>query len=61
MAHTLDDATVETLLRLNPWVQSRPKDEQAALALGALLDAEGCRRGAPDPVSGAPACSHRGA
>jgi GGDEF domain-containing protein len=53
MAHTLDDATVETLLGLNPWVKSRPKEEQVGLALGALVDAEACRRGAPDPVSGA--------
>jgi GGDEF domain-containing protein len=53
MAHTLDDATVETLLRLHPWVKSRPKEEHAALALSALIDAEACRRGAPDPVSGA--------
>jgi GGDEF domain-containing protein len=53
MPHTLDDATVETLLRLNPWVRSRAKEEQAALAVSALIDAEACRRGAPDPVSGA--------
>ena len=53
MAHTLDDATVETLLRLHPWVKSRPKEEHATLALSALIDAEACRRGAPDPVSGA--------
>jgi GGDEF domain-containing protein len=53
MAHTLDDATVETLLALHPWVRSRPPAEHAALALSALLDAEACRRGAPDPVSGA--------
>jgi GGDEF domain-containing protein len=53
MPHPLDDATVDTLLRLNPWVKSRPKEEQAGLALSALLDAEACRRGAPDPVSGA--------
>jgi len=53
MPHTLDDATVETLLRLHPWVKSRPKEEHAALALSALLDAEACRRGAADPVSGA--------
>jgi GGDEF domain-containing protein len=53
MAHTLDDATVETLLGLQPWVKSRPPAEHAGLALQALLDAEACRRGAPDPVSGA--------
>jgi GGDEF domain-containing protein len=53
MPHTLDDATVETLLALNPWVKSRAKEEHAALALQALIDAEACRRGAPDPVSGA--------
>jgi GGDEF domain-containing protein len=53
MPHTLDDATVETLLALNPWVRSRRPEERAALALGALVDAEACRRGAPDPVSGA--------
>jgi GGDEF domain-containing protein len=53
MPHTLDDATVETLLRLNPWVKSRRPEEQPGLALGALIDAEACRRGAPDPVSGA--------
>ena len=53
MPHTLDDATVETLIRLNPWVRSRPGKDHAALALQALLDAESCRRGGPDPVSGA--------
>ncbi|MGO8971245.1 MAG: diguanylate cyclase domain-containing protein [Myxococcaceae bacterium] len=53
MAYTLDDATVETLLRLHPWVRSRAKEEQPALALAAVLDAEACRRGGPDPVSGA--------
>ncbi len=53
MAYTLDDATVERLLRLHPWVRSRAKEEQAALALTAVLDAEACRRGEPDPVSGA--------
>jgi len=53
MPHTLDDATVETLVRLQPWVRSQPKEKHAALALQALLDAEACRRGGPDPVSGA--------
>ena len=53
MPHTLDDAAVETLLRLQPWVRSQPAEKHAALALTALLDAEGCRRGGPDPVSGA--------
>src|SRR5271165_6199134 len=53
MPATLDDATVETLLRLQPWVRSQPKEQQGALALEALLDAEACRRGGPDPVSGA--------
>jgi GGDEF domain-containing protein len=53
MPHTLDDATVETVLSLQPWVRSRPKEEHVTLALQATLDAEACRRGAPDPVSGA--------
>ena len=53
MPAALDDATLETLLRLQPWVRSHPKEQQAALALSALLDAEACRRGGPDPVSGA--------
>jgi GGDEF domain-containing protein len=53
MPHTLDDATVETLLSLQPWVKSRAPKEHAGLAMKALLDAEACRRGAPDPVSGA--------
>ncbi len=53
MGHTLDDATVQTLLALYPFVRSRPKEEHAALAMKALLEAEACRRGAPDPVSGA--------
>jgi GGDEF domain-containing protein len=53
MAHTLDDATVERLLQLQPWVRSRAPEEHVPLALKALLDAEACRRGAEDPVSGA--------
>ncbi|HMK74505.1 MAG TPA: diguanylate cyclase [Myxococcaceae bacterium] len=53
MPLTLDDATEARLLRLHPFVRSRPPEQQAALALATLLDAEACRRGAPDPVSGA--------
>ena len=53
MAYSLDDATVATLLRLQPWVKSRPPEKHVALALSALLDAEACRHGGPDPVSGA--------
>jgi GGDEF domain-containing protein len=53
MPLTLDSATEAALLGLNPWVRSRPPEEQIGLALRALLDAEACRRGAPDPVSGA--------
>ncbi len=53
MPHTLNDATVETLVRLQPFVRSQPAEKHAALALQALLDAESCRRGGPDPVSSA--------
>src|SRR5271170_7977052 len=53
MDYTLDDATVAKLLRLQPWVKSRPPEHHVALALSALLDAESCRQGGPDPISGA--------
>jgi len=53
MPLTLDAASEATLLRLHPHVRSRPPEQQAGLALAALLEAEGCRRGAPDPVTGA--------
>jgi GGDEF domain-containing protein len=53
MPLTLDDATEAALLGLNPWVRSQAPEKQLALALRALLDAEACRRGAPDPVTGA--------
>ena len=53
MPYTLDDATTETLLRLQPWVRSRPPEQHVGLALASLLEAESCRRGGPDPVSGA--------
>jgi len=53
MPLTLDDAAEETLLRLYPFVRSRPPEQRTALAFSALLEAEACRRGAPDPVSGA--------
>lgn len=53
MPFTVDDATEETLHRLYPFVRSQPPEQRTALALSALLEAEACRRGAPDPVSGA--------
>jgi GGDEF domain-containing protein len=53
MAWTLDASTAETVLALHPWVRSRPEADRVPAALRALLEAEACRRGAPDPVSGA--------
>ncbi len=49
----IDASTAETLLALHPWVRSRPEAERVRAALRALVEAEACRRGAPDPVSGA--------
>jgi GGDEF domain-containing protein len=50
---TVDDEVVKTVLALQPWVRSRPEAERFDAALRALLEAEACRRGAPDPVTGA--------
>jgi len=50
---TVDDEVVKAVLALQPWVQSRPEPERFGAALKALLEAEACRRGAPDPVTGA--------
>ena len=53
MGTTVDDEVVKAVLALQPWVQSRPEPERFGAALKALLEAEACRRGAPDPVTGA--------
>ena len=53
MSTTVDDEVVKAVLALQPWVRSRPEPEQFGAGLRALLDAEACRRGAPDPVTGA--------
>ena len=50
---TVDDEVVKSVLALQPWVRSRPEAEQFGAALRALVEAENCRRGAPEPVSGA--------
>lgn len=49
----VDDEVVKAVLTLQPWVRSRPEPERFGAALSALLEAETCRRGAPDPVTGA--------
>ena len=49
----MDDEVVKAVLALQPWVQSRPEPERFGAALRALLEAETCRRGAPEPVTGA--------
>lgn len=49
----MDDELVKAVLALQPWVQSRPESERFGAALRALVETEACRRGAPDPVSGA--------
>lgn len=53
MGTTVDDEVVKAVLALQPWVQSRPEAERFGAALRALLEAESCRRGGPDPVTGA--------
>lgn len=53
MAETVDESMVEAVLALSPWVRSRPPSERFPAALRALLEAEACRRGAPEPVTGA--------
>lgn len=53
MGGPLDEAMVDAILALQPWVRNRPEVERFPAALGALVEAEACRRGAPDPVSGA--------
>ena len=53
MGKTVDDEVVKSVLALQPWVRSRPEAEQFGAALRALVEAENCRRGAPEPVSGA--------
>jgi GGDEF domain-containing protein len=49
----VDDELVNAVLTLQPWVRSRPGAERFGAALRALVDAEACRRGSPDPVTGA--------
>ena len=53
MGKTVDDDLVDAVLALQPWVRSRPEHERFGTALRALVDAEACRHGAPDPVTGA--------
>ncbi len=53
MGAMVDETMVEAVLALNPWVRSRPEEERFPAALRALVEAEACRRGAPDPVTGA--------
>jgi GGDEF domain-containing protein len=53
MGETVDDPDVQALLALATWVQARPPGERFTLALRSLLETEACRRGAPDPVTGA--------
>ena len=53
MADTVDDTLVQAVLAMHPWVQRHPPAERFGVALRALLAAESCRRGAPDPVTGA--------
>src|SRR5215475_11038329 len=53
MSETVDDPDVQSVLALSPWVHARPPGERFRLALRALVEAEACRRGAPDPVTGA--------
>ncbi len=53
MPSTVDDALVNAVLALQPWVRSRPEQERFGAALRALVEAEACRRGEPDPVTGA--------
>lgn len=53
MGETVDDAEVQAVLALNPWAQGRPPGERFSAALRALVESEACRRGAPDPVTGA--------
>jgi GGDEF domain-containing protein len=53
MGTTVDDELVNAVLALQPWVRSRPEAERLGTALRALVEAEACRRGAPDPVTGA--------
>jgi len=50
---TVDDEVVKAVVALQPWVQSRPEAERFGAALQALVSSEACRRGAPDPVTGA--------
>jgi len=53
MADTVDETLVQAVLAMHPWVQRLPPAERFAAALRALLEAESCRRGGPDPVTGA--------
>jgi len=50
---SVDDDLVKAVLALQPWVRSRPEAERFGTALRALVEAETCRRGGPDPVTGA--------
>lgn len=58
MTQTLNDAQVAAILELEPWVRARARDQQFALAFGAVMEREQTRRGAPDPVSGAQHRAH---
>ena len=53
MAETVDDPDAQAVLALVPWVQARAPGERFTLALRSLVEAEACRRGAQDPVTGA--------
>ena len=49
----MDDEVVKAVLALQPQVRSRPEPERFGAALRALVESEACRRGTPDPVTGA--------
>ncbi len=53
MGTTVDDELLKAVLALQPQVRSRPEPERFGAALRALVESEACRRGAPDPVTGA--------
>ncbi len=53
MPYPLDDATATALVALYPWVLQRQPQAPVQAAVEALLQAEGARRGHPDPKTGA--------
>ena len=53
MGETVDEAEVRAVLALAPWAQGQAPEKRFGVALRGLLEAEACRRGAPDPVTGA--------